>query len=198
MPYWKVPKDLWKDCTVAVLASGSGMNNEVTKTVQMAGIPAIAINNTFRLAPWADMLYAADKEWWLHDENKEAFKFNGLKVSASDVSQVNILKVTGKFGYDPDPSSIRTGGNSAYQATHIAMQAGAKKILLCGVNMTGPNWHKRHAQGLRDTDEVHYKLYRDWFESLVLPAFYLGVDIVNVTPHSALKCFRASTLKDEL
>jgi hypothetical protein len=39
----------------------------------------IAINDAFRLAPWADVLYACDWQWW--KANPEAYDFAGLKVS---------------------------------------------------------------------------------------------------------------------
>lgn len=200
MPFWSVPLDLWANKTVAVLASGAGLTQEVVQKVKNAQVPSIVINTSFRLAPWADMLFAADSDWWLHPDNDDAFKFKGLKVSSSQthIEGVLRLRVTGNKGYDPDPSCIRTGKSSAYQAIHIAMRAGAKKILLCGVNMTGPNWHGRHPNELRNTEEEQYAMYREFMASLVMPAFYLGVDVVNVTPNSALKCFRVSVLEDEL
>jgi hypothetical protein len=195
--FWVVPP-MWAGRTVAILASGPSMSAEVAATVRAAGVPTIVINNTFRLAPWADMLYAADAEWWAHPTNKDAHGFAGLKVSVSAVPGVQRLRNTGTEGYDADPAAVRTGSHSGYQATHIALHAGAKRVLLCGFDMHGSHWHGRHVDGLRETQQVHYAKFIARFQTLVEPASRLGVDIVNCTPGSALCAFRFAPLEDAL
>lgn len=175
------------------------MSTAVADAVQARGLPTIAINSTFRLAPWADMLYAADAEWWAHSANHDALKFAGLRVSVSEAPPgVLRLRHTGPEGFDPDPACLRTGSNSTYQAVHIAIHAGASRVLLFGVDMTGGHWHGKHPPGLRETPEEHYALFMRRFETLVEPAAKLGVDVVNCTPGSALNAFRRSTLQQEI
>ena len=196
-PFWVVPR-MWEGRTVVVMASGQSMDRLTADTARDAALPAIVTNNTHRLAPWADVLYAADVEWWAHPANADAANFTGLKVSVGHHPGVHRLQNTGLEGYDPAPGTVRTGSNSGYQAVHIAMQAGASRILLCGFDMRGTHWHGRHVDGLRETQQVHYGLFVERFKSIVAPAAQLGVEIINCTPGSALPWFPMSTLEEQL
>lgn len=203
MQRWTVPR-LWKGRTVAVLASGPSMSLAVAEEVRAAGLPTIVTNLTHRIAPWADMLYGADVDWWSHDTNRDAHQFKGLKVSCSEIGgSVLCLASSGEFGFDPNPATVRTGSNSAYQATHIAIHGGAAKVLLFGCDMTdrkGKHWHKDHPRPLRETGPNTFKKWIKAFKTLKDDLEAKGVDteIVNCTPDSAIPWFRFSTLKDEV
>ena len=195
---WTVPR-MWEGQTAAVLASGPSMSQEVCDQVRAAGIPTIAINETWRLAPWATMLYAADPEWWLHPSNCALQLFGGLKVSCMPVRGVRQLRNTGTEGFDPDPGAVRTGGNSGYQAIHVAAHAGAARVLLCGFDMQGADhWHGKHPAPLRETAPELYVRWLKRFDTLAPVLADRGVDVVNCTPHSALRCFRMGDLETEL
>jgi len=150
----------------------------------------ITVNTTFQLAHWADMFYAADINWWktYWEQIKD---LPGLKVTCSDQFHLDVLRlrVTGKTGFDENPECIRTGGNSGYQSIHIAAQAGASKILLCGFDMSGGHWHSRHTDPLRNAGEGIYKRWVEHFDSLVPELASRNVEVVNCTPNSALKAW---------
>ena len=175
------------------------MSLSVAEAVRLADVPAIAINNTFRLAPWADMLYAADTEWW--ENTPDALKFAGLKVSVSGGIGPSVLglRTTGTTGFDPDPECLRTGGNSGYQAVHIAAHAGADRILLCGFNMGGVHWHGPHQRPLRTTMASTYESWIDRFATLA-KAFSDrgGPQVINCTPGTALHCWPKMDLETAL
>lgn len=196
MQHWSVPR-LWPGATVAVLASGPSMSQAVADAVQRAGVPTVVVNNTFRLAPWAQLLYAADFEWWQHTPG--AREFAGLKVSIdsghSPMKGVHYLKNTGQSGFDPNPSCLRTGGNSGYQAVHVAAHAGASRILLCGFDMSGGHWHADHQSPMRDTATATYARWIERFETLNVACH---AEIVNCTAGSALRCFPFVQLEDAL
>lgn len=194
---WSVPR-MWAGRTVAILASGPSMTPAVAEAVRAAGIPAIVVNTTHRLAPWADLLYAADEAWWMHPDNRDALQFAGLKVSVGVVPGVLRLRNGGNVGFDPDPQSLRTGGNSGYQALHIAVHAGAARVLLCGFDLRGCHWHGPHPAPLRKTEPDVYTRWRERYATLLPALAERGVDVANVTPGSALSCFRRSVLEDEL
>jgi sugar phosphate isomerase/epimerase len=181
---WSVPR-MWEGQTVAVLASGFSMSQAVADQVHAAGISAIAINNTYRLAPWAYMLYAADAAWWR--ENPQAWDFKGLKVSVEEFKGVLRLQASGPTGFDPDPRRVRTGGNSGYQAVHIAAHAGAARVLLCGFNMGGDHWHPEHAAPLRETPREIYATWIQRLEGLADTLKLRGIEVLNCTPDSAIK-----------
>jgi hypothetical protein len=163
-------------------------------------VPTIVINDTFRLAPWAALLYAADDAWWM--ANPDALAFAGLKVSVACLPGVEMLRHTGSTGYDPDPSCIRTGSNSGYQGVHIAAQAGASRILLCGFDMTaarGAHWFGPHTKpGLVNTTPETYERMIRRFATLKDELDARGVEVINCTPGSALKCFRQADLAEVL
>ena len=193
---WSVPK-LWDGGTVAILGSGPSMSAVVAESIRHAGVNSIVINNTFRLAPWADMLYAADALWW-QTYYKNTQEFFGLKVSCSQVSFCDVLIVrnSGVEGFDPDPTAVRTGGNSGYQAIHIAAHAGAKRILLFGFDMHGTHWHGRHASPLRDHGEAIYPRWIKRFSTLAPELARRGIEVINCTPRSALKIWPHKNLEE--
>lgn len=199
---WQVPR-LPPGSTVAILASGPSMWPAVAERVRASGVFAIAINTTFRLAPWAWMLYGADHEWWRHPSHRDAMQFDGWRVTIADgpnqaPAGVHWLRNSGIYGFDAQPGYLRTGGNSAYQALHIAIQAGAARVLLCGLDMRGGHWHGAHPAGLKVTQPEQYARWIERFPALADVAIERGVEVINCTQGSALKCFPAGDLEIEL
>jgi hypothetical protein len=177
------------------------MSQEVADKVRRAQIPTIAINTTFRLAPWADMLYAADSYWWAKHA-KETADFAGMKVTSSpDGSTIRgllTLRNTGKAGFDPHPANVRSGGNSGYQAIHVAVHAHAARILLCGFDQRGGHWHGRHPEPLRNAGEGIYDRWARHFAELATELLSRRIEVWNCTPGSALKCWPAVALEDAI
>ncbi len=163
---------------------------------------AIAVNNAFQLAPWADVLYAADRKWW--HWFKGAPDFRGLKFAlepgAERWSGVTVLKNTGYDGLELDPGGLRTGGNSGYQAINLAIHLGAARILLLGYDLTlGPkgetHWHGPHPDG-----GVRFNPER-WvpnFETLLAPLKALGVKVINCSRRTMLTCFPQQPIHEAL
>lgn len=196
---WRVPR-MWEGQQAVVLASGPSMSQSVADMVRyVPALRVIAVNNTFRLAPWADMLYACDERWWAVN-SKEALAFHGLKVSCEDArfKEVLMLKNTGSQGFDPDPGNIRTGGNSGYQAVHIAAHAGVRRILLCGFDMKGGHWHPEHKTPLREPSDACFMRWVRAFVDLADELKRRGIEVWNCTPDSALECFPSVALDDAL
>ncbi len=169
------------------------MSRDVAEAVRLASIPAIVINNTYQLLPGADLLVANDSAWWANTPG--AHEFQGLKFCGQDCSSREILYLrnTGTDGYDPDPQCFRTGGNSGYTALHIAAQAGAKRILLFGFDMRmgeQSHWHGDHPKPLRNSTHSSYRRFIERFDGLASILKRRGVEVLNATPGSALKCFQ--------
>lgn len=148
------------------------------------------------------MLYGADASWWLH-HSAEALNFPGLKATCSvnPFPAVKLVQNTGIHGFDPDPSCIRTGRNSAYQAAHIAIHAGAARVLLCGVDMTnahGSHYHGDHPEPLRNTTDAAYREMLACWPGLIPAAEERGVEIINCSAISALECFPKRSIEDAL
>jgi hypothetical protein len=188
---------MWAGETVAILASGESMSPAVAQMVRIYGCRTIAVNNTWKLAPWADILYAADAAWWNH---YHGMTFKGLKVALERTrfDDVLCLRNTGRTGFDPDPACVRTGGNSGYQSIHVAAHAGAARILLCGFDMRGSHWHGKHVHGLRDHGEGIFAEWLERMETLKAPLAERGIEVVNCTPGSALKVWPNLPLEEVL
>ena len=77
---WTAPR-LWPGETLACLGVGPSLT-----AAQVAALRgktrSIAINDAWRLAPWADVLYACDGRWWRKHKGVPAFK--NLKVTLSN------------------------------------------------------------------------------------------------------------------
>lgn len=169
---------------------------EQCRCVSEASLPVVAVNDAFELAPAADVVYAADCAWWLHHAQR-ALKAPGIKVTASDSTPfqaVKVLRNTGVEGFDPDPSCLRTGGNGGYQAIHLAIHAGAARILLLGFDMRGSHFFGRHPAPLRNTDPGSFVTWAGRFGALN----DRGAEIVNCTPGSALRAFPVADLEAEI
>jgi hypothetical protein len=194
---------MWEGRTVAVLASGPSMSAKVADRVRAAGLPTVVTNDTWRLAPWADVLYAADRSWWEHYW-KEVEPLPALKVGCEPgckLPGVNWMRDTGREGFDPNPSCIRTGGNSGYQAIHLAAHAGARYIVLCGFDMHGAHWHGRHPDPLRNAGPGMFDKWVPRFATLERELSARGVRVVNCTPGTALRywpCFDLDTVLESV
>ena len=206
---WSVPR-ISEGRTVAIFASGPSLTAEDCRKCHDAGAYCIAVNDSFRLAPFADMLYACDSKWWIY-HRETALKFAGLKVCLDDSTpyrDVLVLKWQKKvpsgitLGYSDDPEYLATGGNSGYQAVNLAGLMGAKRIILLGFDMQ-PVKGKTHFFGDHPPQLVtETSTYRDQF----IPAFRTiapelakrGIEVLNCTEGSALDAFPMAQLNDVL
>ena len=151
------------------------------------------INTSYRLAPWADILYACDMEWWdkYVDDVKE--KFQG-EMCSQDVraGKHGVTHTPGKRASGLGKRELHFGGNSGYQAVNLAFLRGAKRIVLLGYDMQqqvgGPShWHGDHPAGL----SKHSPL-ADWvrqFRALASDLKREGITVINASRETALECF---------
>jgi hypothetical protein len=201
---WTIPR-LWPGKTVAILAPGPSLKKATADLVQARGLPTIAVTSAAPLAPWADMIYAADEDFWRI--NRWAFDLPGMKVGMCSYPGVLELAISRRTeargedrhnGFDPDPSRLRTGGNSGYQALSIAVHAGAAKILLFGFDMGGTHWHGEYPAPLRNTHPDQFAKWIERFRELAPLLLARRIDVVNCSPTSALDCFRKQTPEEAL
>jgi len=196
-----VPK-LWPGETFVLLGSGPSLTPEDVALVR-GRARVIAINSGYQIAPFADVLYACDVKWWKWHDGAPSFA--GLKFSMSPdpvpYPDVQILRDTGLVGLETDPTGLRSGRNSGYQAINVAVHLGAARIILLGYDLSlAPNgrkhWHPDHpSDGFPPSP---YAAMLECFPTLVDPLAALGVSIVNCTRRTALRCFPCVTLEEAL
>jgi hypothetical protein len=194
---------------VTIDAGGASLTQEQIDNYK--DCKAIAVNNSYQLAPWADILYACDTQWWewhkscpdfkgwkiTHEQTKRWEKIEqGINVPRPPYPGIDIIVSNGAEGFSNRQDRIRHGGNGGYQALHIAMLLGAKTIYLLGYDMHArgdkSHWHGEHPTG-RQRDGRYIEWIRK-FDALAVAAKERGQHIVNCTPDSALKCFENDDL----
>jgi len=209
--WWKVPRE-WEGETATILASGPSLTREQVDYVRGKS-RVIAVNNqgidtvvngvvTPAFAPWADVLYAADRKWW-EAHKAHALKFAGYKITIRDFhfEQVRSLQVSPQQVFDPRPTHLVTGGNSGYQALHLATHFGAKRIVLLGFDMQlGPkkerHWFGNHPGNLNVAG--NFPTWLRSFNRLAPELQKMGIDVINCTTSTALKCFKRAPLEETL
>ncbi|EXF45267.1 hypothetical protein BAY1663_02346 [Pseudomonas sp. BAY1663] len=178
----------WSGMTVVCMASGPSLAPADVEIVRQWREAAdnrrvVVTNNTYQLAPWADVLYAMDRKWW------EVMKpqFAGERLTAVH----DVLGV-------PCSSSPK-GGNSGSGAILLAAHRGAARVIMlgydCQVGAGGArHWHGDHKKPLGN--------------AVSLPKFYgqfradarriTGVEVVNCSRATALDMYPLGILEDEL
>jgi hypothetical protein len=210
MDFWNVERD-WEGETCAIMASGPSMTYELSESIRRLGVRTIAVNNQGikigskeAMAPWADLLYAADQLWWSNNR-AAALEFAGVKVTIAPSSgglkregeQVHIMGNGGPVGFDVRTTHLRTGGNSGYQAIHLAAHLGVKRVLLFGFDMhakNGEHWFGYHSW--RIGHKGNYSMFRARFDTLAPELRSRGIEVLNCTLGSALQCFRMASLEE--
>lgn len=201
----------WAGHTVVCIASGPSLTTEQVQRTQArtcaAGRPVavIVVNDNYQAAPWADVLYFADRKW--HEWNKEKPEFQAFAGQKCTIEAggwmkkvpagIHALGMNGGDGLSLQANAIRTGRNSGHQAINIAFLAGAAQILLIGYDGKRAEDGKQHHFGEHpDKSEPPYAQMLQHMKTI--PAFAKGVDIVNCSPGSAIECFRTGDITNFL
>jgi hypothetical protein len=218
-PVAVVPR-LWPGETVVCLGGGSSLTAEdVAFCRDKARVIAIKEAGCCRIpghvapAPWADVLYGADEKYWRFVQG--APEFRGLKYSiqqdrserpelrrpvtewAAPYPDLEVLRDTGVEGLESDPSGLRTGFNSGYQAIGLAVHFGATRIVLLGYDMwRGPsgkqNWFGPHPTHL----ESQFELFLNQYLTIVEPLKQRGVTVLNASRFTMMGAFPKVRLEE--
>lgn len=195
----------WAGQTAVILASGPSLRDcRPIVCTRENGPRLIAVNSTIFLHNGCDVAYAGDFLFWkkYHAEvvqtSPHAQRWTQDRTAAERFG-LNWIKGVNRPGLGRE--HIHTGGNSGYQAINLAYLFGARRILLLGFDMKlGPkgekHWHPDHPAPL-----VQSQTFGEWirkFDALAADCKTLGVEVINCTPGSALKCFPMSTIEKEL
>ena len=192
----------WPESTIVCIGGGPSLTADDVDYCRHRA-PVVAINDAYRLAPWADVLYAADYQWWKWHKDAVC-DFAGEKYTLQPQStqydpSVVVLQNTGEHGLDPDPGCLRTGRNSGVQAINVAIHLGAVRVLLLGYDMSravgGPtHWFGNHPNGVVSP----YATFIERFNALPVALAALGVTVINCSRATALTCFPRQTIEEAL
>jgi hypothetical protein len=190
----------------AIVASGPSAKR-VDLDLLRGRASVIAIKQSYDLIPWADVVYGCDAAWWRARRGLPEFKGRKIVWAGSgfegfpEIERVKITRSGREFGNEMtlEPGTIGGGGNSGFQAINLAIQFGARKIILIGFDMTGAHWYGRNRwPGACNPDEDRFAKWRRTLDATAPKIAALGVDVVNASPESALECFPKMTLAEAL
>jgi len=184
--------DIW-----TVIGSGSSLTKADCETAR-SKTKTIVVNDSFRLLPNADIIYACDKRWWDVNYDDVLLNFKGERYSINDLenptnnpsgdyllNRVDSIQRP-DFGRDRIHYGIDGGGNSAFQSANLAAIFGAKTILLLGVDCCGSYFggHPNHF----DICSPFQKFIDGW------STITSGINIINCSRFSAVNCFPKTTI----
>lgn len=143
------------------------------------------------MAPWADAIYAMDRQWWDVHGAEVQRDFKGARYSVNTIpSRHNVNRL-------PNPP-FKSYGNSGAGAVNLAAEAGAKRIILLGYDCQKTDgqahWHGNHPRGLGNAGQIER-----WPAKFKELATDLGnVEIINASRVTALTCFPRQSLEQAL
>jgi hypothetical protein len=181
-----------KGQTVACLASGPSLTFEDCEAVRH--LPCIAVNATFRAAPWAQALYGMDAKFWAAYADEISATFKGTRYGWSRLTEkYDCTVMDGRPGF--------TGFiNSGCDAISLAVWLGASRIVLLGYDCALTNgkthWHGDHPKGLSNARTMD-----QWPAKFKRVSEYTrkrGVPVLNASRATALRCFPRVSLAEAL
>lgn len=191
-------------CDTFVLIGGGPSLTQADVDAVRGHARVIAINDAYKLAPWADVLYAADRQWidW-HDGvpsfSGPKYSIEGGHTPATTRPEWAVLRNTGLVGLERAPGGLRAGFNGGYQAINLAVHLGARRILLLGYDMAPADDGREHwFPDPPDRRRSPYEQMRSAFDTLVEPLAELGITVINCSRETALLTFPCLPLETVL
>jgi len=160
-----------------------------------------AVNDSYKIAPWADVLYAADGTWWDHHKGVADFKGQRWTVNSQTAQKYGFNYIAGKsqITWSENKDFIATGGNSGFQALNLAAIQGAKKVILLGYDYGyDPKTQERHFFGEHPAPLNRGSDYRIWIEHIYKAASLIKIPVINCSRKTAIKCFPQMTIQEAL
>lgn len=183
--------------TAICLASGPSLTQADVDYCRGKG-KIYAVKECHHMAPWADVLYAADADWWDRFEGVKEFKGERWTVDQAAATKHGLHFINYKPAcvWSTDPAYLATGGNSGFQAVNLAVLQGAERVILLGYDMGHAAqkhwWETKHPRESRHSD------YAEWLKRFAAAAPLIPVPVLNASRQSAIECFPRVALEDVL
>lgn len=124
--------------TVVCIASGPSITAEDCAAVRQSGLTTIAVNSSWKLASFCDILYAGDVTWW--EANIDEIDIPAERWTCSQ-------QAARRFGIQ---RHVAHGScNSGLRAMQLAFELGAERVILLGYDCSvarGTHWHGDHTR----------------------------------------------------
>lgn len=150
------------------------------------------------------MVYACDAPWWKYNAD-DVRKASRAELWTQDeggakAHGLQLIRAWSRPGLSKEPDTIHHGANSGYQAVGLAYTWGAARVILLGYDcqFTGGkrHWFGDHRRGLNNATGL--ACWPKNFEALAADCREVGLEVINATRETALKCFPRMSLEDAL
>lgn len=200
----------WAGQYVAIVGGGASVKPEDVDLLKDR-LRVVVINESHRLAPWADVLYSCDHMWWEWRQN--AWKdFAGLKVTQDPnaVAQFpQLKKINLRRQHDPvkhflmdEWGEIGSGQGSGFQVVNWLAQLAVKGMALLGYDGctidSKLHWHGRHEGRLNNPNQSTFVGWKQWMENAAPKLRELNIEMVNCSMVSTIGCFPRHSVEDML
>ena len=168
-----------------VLAIASGHSAKLYRPQWRGNIKVAVIRASVDLCPNADLLYAADEDWWNYASGLPWFE--GLKITnarnAANKWKLNRIEI--KPNHDRlvlnDPGVVGSGGCSGFHLFNLLITFGVKKIILLGYDMGQKHhWYgKNKWPGSSNPSEKNFDRWRKALDDNAAEAKRIQVEVIN-------------------
>lgn len=195
----------WSGETCVIVASGPTAKDAPLE-MALGRAKFIAINTSWQLCPWADILFACDVAWWNHAHGCPDFE--GMKITIDrnasrkyeDIHLVECRKADDRIVLKP-LGTVGWGGNSGFHCLNLAVQFGARKIILIGYDMTvanGLHWHGAHPSNMNNPKQGNVDRWRRAVDAAAKVIEPMGIRVINCSPVSRLENYPKMSFEDAL
>ncbi|WP_287497943.1 hypothetical protein [Pandoraea sp. CB10b_02] len=178
-------KRRWDGEIAVCIGSGPSLSKVDCDLIGTTSARTIAINSSWQMAPFADVIYAGDAAWW--QAHISGISARGERWTCSRVA-------AREFGLHLHDASGPY--SSGLRAIELAAQFGASRIVLIGFDCSvkgGSHWHGDHAK-TKNPDARLCELWKKQFAGLRFDE----VEIINASRQSELDCFPRLDLEQAL
>lgn len=187
----------WEGMDVVCIASGPSLTAADVNLVRewrkaRNDRRVIVTNNTYQLAPWADVLYGHDQLWWSKYYALAKRHFSGMCLTRLPRHPIHRSLTSIDFHF---------GGNSGCGAMGLAQHFGAKRIILLGYDCKTDkdgrrHWHGDHIKGLGNA--MSLPKFPAQFRDMARFLQRFELEIVNATRDTVLECWPLQGLEAAL
>ena len=202
---WRVP-DIWKGGECFILGGGPSLDKETV--ARLKGRRVIAVNSSFMLADWIDVMYFGDCAWLKsYGYPNGILEWAGLKVTTCEAHAkrdwIRVVKrKNGPHGLSTNPNYLWWNLSSGACAINLAFLFGVKRIVLLGYDMQkvdgANNWHGVYRKAGQKAGHDPYAKFLKRFPAINDTLKVHGVECLNATPNTALHEFRNVSLEEVL
>lgn len=212
------PRPGWERGATTIIASGPSLTLSDVQYAFYRSEHVIVINSSWRICPQADLLYGADRAWWADPRTAPAAdEFAGERWTCSigfgtppnwaeGEPQKRGIKcidaISDQRLVSLNSALIATGSNSSFQAMNLAVLFGSRKIVFLGLDLSsneaGETHHHNYPPEFVRTTAVGYESMMRAFNAAAPQLERIGVEVINASRRSALRCFPRMAIEDAI